>query len=235
MIKKIILLITIFCITEISAKNYISKTDYFIAKKLFHNKEYTKSEFILKKIILENNINNKYVTKAKILKTLIEYKKNSIDSAQTTIKTINKNNKQNNYYTKILYLKSIIYYNSNNSSIQNFFGIYKDKHEQTMQYKSLSALQKIKNDETYYNKIKENIQFIKKEITTHKTNICMFYIKKKAYIAVINRLENKDFDLKIKKKEDYNTIYLILKSYNELLLDKISKKMLNNIKKYDKI
>jgi outer membrane protein assembly factor BamD (BamD/ComL family) len=235
MIKTIILItLTIFCI-DINAKNYSTPTDYFIAKNLFNKKEYAKSEFFLKKIIAENNLNNKYVIKAKILKAFIEYKKKDLDNAQNTLKTIEKSYNNFKYYNKISYLKSIIYYNINDNYIQKILGINKDKKDQTMQYKALSLSQKIKNDKNFTNKIKKNIKIIKKEIDQNKINICLFYIKQKAYIAVINRLENKNFDLKIKKITDYNTFFLILKSYNELLLDKISEKILNKIKKYDKI
>lgn len=232
---KIIILITFF-FPCVNAKNYTNKTEYFIAKKLFNNKEYSKSEFMLKNLISENEYNNKYVIKAQILKALIEYKKNDIENAYTTIKTIQKTNDKPNYYKKILYLKAIIYYNSNNKNyIQKILKLNKNKNDQALKIKALLALQKIKTDPIYFNHIKNNIKIIKNEINQYRINICKFYIKKKAYISVIKRLESKDSDIKMKNADDYHTTYLILKSYNELLLDKISKKILNKIKKYDKI
>lgn len=231
MIKKILIILLTFCLTSVNAKNYNNKTDYFIAKKLFNNKSYLKSEFILKKIILENNYNNKYSNKAKILKALIEYKKNEIENAKNTINTIYKSNEKFNYYKKILYLKAILYYNSNTNFLQKIFKINKNKNDQELKYKALLALEKIKNDENHYNKIKNYTKIIKEEINQYKINICEFYIKKKAYISVIRRLENKDFNFKIKNIHDYHILYLILKSYNELLLDKISKNILIKIKK----
>ncbi|HIH2763758.1 MAG TPA: hypothetical protein ACYCC0_00395 [Candidatus Azoamicus sp.] len=235
MTKTIIIILLTFFLTSINAKNYNDKTDYFIAKKLFYSKSYSKSEFILKKIILENNYNNKYSNKAKILKALIEYKKNEIENAKNTLNTIYKSDKKYSYYKKILYLKAILYYNSNNNFFQKKFKINKNKNEQELKYKALLALKKIKNNENNNNKIKNYIKTIKEEINQYKINVCEFYIKRKAYISVIRRLENKDFILKVKNVHDYYTTYLILKSYNELLLDNISKKILNKVKKYDKI
>lgn len=236
MIKTIILILTTFFLTCVNAKNYANKTDYFIAKNLFNNKEYSKSEFMLKNLISENERNNKYVIKAKILKALIEYKKNDIESAHTTIKTIQKINENSNYYKKLLYLKAIIYYNNDNKNyIQKILKINKNKNDQALKIKALLALQKIKNDKIYFTHIRNNIKIIKNEINQYRINICEFYMKKKAYISIIKRLESKDLNIKMKNTNDYHTTYLILKSYNELLLDKISKKILNKIKKYDKI
>ncbi len=231
---KIIIIITLF-FTNINAKNYKNNTDFFIAKNLFQKQEYSKSEFILKNIILENENNNKYVIKAKILKTLIEYKKNEKLNAEYTIKDLNKLINQSNYYNKILYLKSIIYYNANNSYLKKILKINNNKQDKTYEYKALLALKKIKTYKKYSKKIKNNIKIIKNNLNQYKINICNYYIKKKAYIAVINRLDYKDITFKIKYIEDYYTIYMILKSYNELLLDNISKKILNKIKKNVKI
>lgn len=235
MIKIIILIIINVFLANINAKDYKNDTDFFIAKNLFQKQEYLKSEFILKNIILENENNNKYVIKAKILKALIEYKKNDKINAEYTIKDTGKINNNYNYYAKILYLKSIIYYNINNNYLKKFFKINNNKQDKTYEYKALLALKKIKTYKKYSNKIKNNIKIIKNDINKYKINICNYYIKKKAYLAVINRLEYKDSNLKLKDMEDYYKIYMILKSYNELLLDNISKKILNKIKKNVKI
>lgn len=229
MIKIIILIITNLFLANINAKDYKNNTDFFIAKNLFQKQEYLKSEFILKNIILENEKNNKYVIKAKILKALIEYKKNDKINAEYTIKNIGKIN--SNYNAKILYLKSIIYYNINNNYLKKILKINNNKQDKTYEYKALLALKKIKTYKKHSKKIKNNIKIIKNDINQYKINICNYYIKKKAYIAVINRLEYKDSYLKLKEIEDYYTIYMILKSYNELLLDNISKNILNKIKK----
>lgn len=233
---KIIFLIAMACIFNITeAKNYDTKTDYFIAKKLLKNKNYIKADFILKNIIKENNKNDKYTIKAKILKTLIHYKKNELDQAKYNIDTISKFSKKEKKYNMILYLKGIIYYNFNINFLQNIFKIKRYQHEQTLQYKSLLAFKKIKNEIKNTTKIKTNIKIIRTELSLHKINLGKFYINKKAYIAAINRLDNKNKLIKIKENYDYQKAFLILKSYNELFLDKISKNIFKNIKNYDRI
>ncbi len=237
MIKNIIcILITLtLLITTAQAKDYNTKTTYFIAKKLFSEKNFEKSEFLLKKIISENSIENKYTQKSKILITLLQYKIKNIELAKNNIIILSKNYKQHKEYDTILYLKAIIYFNLNNNYIQKILGIKKYNHDQTFQYKAVSALKKIKNTEMFSKKIKNNIKTIKNQINMHKINISYFYFKKKAYIATIKRLTLLDKKIKIKNKTDYQNFYLLLKSYNELFLDKISEKTLTYLKNYDNI
>lgn len=231
----LIYILALLTINPINAKNYNYKTDYFIAKKLFNIKEYDKAAFVLKKIISENNKNNKYVKKSKIFTILIQYKKNDLENAKYNITNIAKLLKNSKNYDTALYLKAIIYFNLNNNYLQKIFNIKRYQHEQTLQYKSMLAFQKIKNHFKYDKKIKKNLKIVKNELELHRLHLGIFYIKKKAYIATINRLDITKKNLKIKKIHDYHRMFLILKSYNELFLDKISKNILIHLKNYDKI
>lgn len=225
MIIKIILpLLLLLNLNIIDAKNYNEKTNFFLAKKLFNYNEFNKSEFILKNLLIESKKNNKYMIKAKLLKILINYKKNNLDIAKHNILQLNTLNKK--CYTEILYLKSIIFYNLNVSFFQKFFKIKNYKHDQTYKIESLIILKKLKNLIKNNNDIKINIRYIKNNLILKNLEISSFYIKKKIYLAALNRLKIEH----IHTENDCKSLFLILKCYNELFLNNLSKKLLENIK-----
>lgn len=236
MTKKIIyVLILLMFINTVQARNFKERTDFFIAKKLFHAKQLDKSELLLQILISTNHELNYYTKKSKILLALLYYKNNSIHAAKNIITNISHNYKQNKEHDTVLYFKSVIYFNINRNYIQKIIGIKRYQHDQAIPRQALATLKKIKNNIRYSKKIKNNIIIIKNQIALHKINIALYYFKKKAYIATIRRLDAQDQKLKTKNKYDYQINYLLLKSYNELFLDHISEKLFNYLKTNDSI
>jgi len=232
--KKIIIIFTsiyllVFTNTVVYGENIKSKKiKFFIAKTQFIKKKNEKAIYNFYNIITKNNLYNKYSKKSKLYITLILYKSNKLTQSINNINDYIRIYKKDKYLIYLYYLKSNINYNQN-SSIFKIFSLNKFKRENIKIKDSYNNLNNIiiKNlKPKYITKIKEKIIFLENEIIKHELHITDYYIKKRAFIATINRVNNllktynNDFLL-------YKKLYILIKSYNELFMTNISNDIIN--------
>jgi len=202
-----------------------NKIDYFIAKNLFSQKQFVKAYFLFNNLVINNYPYDKYTQKSKLYMILIKYKLGKFSSAKMELKNFIKFYENSKYINNACYLYSIVNYNFQKNTLEYFFPFNRFKRDQSYTKKSIRFLKKVLNDK-YNIKINNEINILKNELKKHDFYIINYYLKKKMYLSVINRV---NIDM------DYKNNYFLIKSYNELFLDNISLNILNKIKNYDRI
>jgi len=231
--KQIILYITIILLLTYSNIIYAipneNKLDYIIAKKLFIKQQYDKSQYIFNKIIIKNHPHNKYSQKSKLYKILIKKNQNKQKLAKIEIKDFIKLYHSSKYINHAYYIYSVINYNTPTNIITNLPNFKKSQRSQHQVKKSIKMLKNITNKK-YFEKLTKEIIYLENETKKHDIYIAEYYLKKRHYITVINRM-NINTNFTPINRHDYKKIYLTIKSCNELFLQNISKNILINLKK----
>jgi outer membrane protein assembly factor BamD (BamD/ComL family) len=229
---KIILIIFLsFNINLCIAKNIYTKTEYFVAKNYFSMKYYDFSFQLFNKIIQENPSYSSYVLKSKIYIILINTLQKNYSDARSKIKNFKFLYNKDIYLDYIFYIKSYILLNIDKNNFQKLFITNRFNKDLTYINKSLVLLNKINNNLKFKKKINPIIKTINNNILKSKIDIARFYLNNDVYISVINRMFHIDENFLMYNEYDYERMYIILKSYNELFLDNISSDILNFLKK----
>lgn len=231
---------TIICITiiyitsfNITKADYI--TDYFIAKNLLTQKQYELSMQLFYKIIINNIASQKIIKKSKLYTTIINHKTKKNKLAITNINNFIKTYKTNKYINYAYYIRSILNDIKQKNIILSTLKAKKYLRDQSLNEKSIKDLKLIKNNSKNLKlkKItKKKIETLKNQIISHKIAISKYYIKRKLYKPSINRINEIKINKHLNKKTTYKALYIKIKSYNELFLNKKSKKIIqiNTIK-----
>lgn len=225
-ISTTIIYITIF---NTAKANYI--IDYFIAKNLLIQKQYELSMQLFYKIITNNKTPQKLIKKSKLYTIIINYKIRKNKLAITNTNNFIKTYKTNKYTNYAYYIRSILNDTKQKNIILNTLKTKKYLRDQSLNEKSIKDLNLIKNSSKNIKLIKttkKKIKTLKNQIINHKIAISKYYIKRKLYRPSINRINEIKINKHFNKKIKYKTLYIKIKSYNELFLKEKSKKIIQN-------
>ena len=230
-IMYIIVVIALLCFGTANANG--NKVEYFIAKKLYLQKQFVKSYFLFNNIVINNYPYNKYVQKSKLYMILIKHRLGKLNSAKMELRNFIKLYENSKYIDYACYLYAVINYDMQKSVIEHIFPLDRFKRDQTYTQKSIRFLKKIIS-EKYQNKIDYEVSILEKEYKKHHLYVANYYLKKKLYVAVINRM-NIENEIELITDMDYKRIYILIKSCNELFLENVSENILTKIENYDRI
>lgn len=168
---------------------YLSQI-YYQAKKELKEKNFISAIKKLE-IICKQYSFSKYYEDAKLNLIHAYYQNGDFEISRNLIKEFIQKNPDYSNMDYIIYLKGIINMNINGSKIQKILKI--DLSDKDISYSNeafddfLKILTYYKNSK-YINDCKKNLASLKKLLSLNELKIINFYIKKEAYITVINRI-----------------------------------------------
>lgn len=225
-IFNLVLISSSFSIQKQLFSNMDNKVYYYLAKKEFYNKHYVLADYFFSKLIKNNNLDNKYFQKSRIYAILVKIKTNNFryanflsESLLLDIKILKKK-----YANYVYYTAGFTAYNYFRTSFNKFFFVNRYKSEWILAAKSFDSLKKIKKLKKYNNIFEKTFCKVTREVKINAIHIANYYLKKKAYISVIKRIG--DFKKIRKTKYGYYRNYLLMRTYNEMYLNDLSKKLL---------
>ncbi|HIH2762494.1 MAG TPA: outer membrane protein assembly factor BamD [Candidatus Azoamicus sp. MARI] len=207
--------------------HFDNKISFFIAQTYYNEGNHLFSKYIFYNLIQDNDLYNKYSYKSKIYLALSKFKHGKIKNARKTCKSVLSikhilNLKSLNF---VYFLKASIFCSPSKNI---FFNINRYKVDDTFIKKSFRSLSKINTrlvHMSYASLVKDKMYKVEVEIKKHRLYIAKYYYNKGAYISVVKRLHH--FNHSCIDEYDYQSNYLLLKSYNELYLSDISEKLLH--------
>ncbi len=99
-----LLIFLLFSNSVLSLENNENKLYFFLAKKLFSEKQYIKAKYMFNKITFENNCYNKYSQKSKLYLILMRNRLKKYRFAKTCAKDFINMDKKSKYINHAYYL-----------------------------------------------------------------------------------------------------------------------------------
>lgn len=220
-----------YCYADILAekekvKRFNNKVYYGLAQNYFNENNYLLSDYMFDRLVRNNEIYNKYSCKSKIYSALSKFKRGKHKSAKKLCKNILavKHVLDIKCLNYTYFLKGVILFSPSKNL---FFSINRYKADQTFVKKAFNSFSKVNASSihTAYKQLVIDVMYkVEVEIKKNRLYLAHYYFKKGAYISVIKRLHH--FNHNCKDEYDLQNNYLLLKSYNELYLSDIPKKLL---------
>ncbi len=231
--KNFIFIFFLFFSVSIFANESLDmQVNFFLAKKLFHNKQFNDARYFFYKIQSDDLFLSEKSVKSKVFVLFINVRANKFKESLIIAKRYNKiySLEKINGKDHFKLLHSLMFYALTKKNMQFFLGFDKDIYYEDLILSAINKAFEIKDHVVCYFDFYNFKQELIKERELCNIRLLRYYLLNQAYFSAIKRLgyiNNVDFYNKYFSER----MLIFLKVYNELFLDKWVRTFLDLSKK----